>query len=168
MFESTVFLNHKPEQAQLHPKHQPKRLTVVPNPNATGEDEPLYSMRLTRDGWDLVEEWKVEHEFGSGFMTEQPEVRLLHHPKGRHWQLMMRKILRGYKYWEEYEILNTKTGDQIPLINVECANWDQGGRLVLLTQGKLDENNELKQKELVDFNNQKPAQIDSPVWAKCW
>jgi len=175
MFESNekVFLNHKPEQSQPHPKHQPKRLAVVPNPNAAGENEPLYSMRLTRDGWNLVEEWKIQHKYGSGFVTDQPEERLLRHPRERHLQLLMRKMLRGYRYWEEYEILDTKTGDQIPLIDVECANWDQRGRLVLLTQGKLkigrlDENNGLKQKELVDFNNQEPEEIDSPAWAKRW
>jgi hypothetical protein len=48
--DEKVLLNHRPNQAEPHPKHRPQKITVVPNPDARGENDPLYSMRLTRDG----------------------------------------------------------------------------------------------------------------------
>ena len=38
-----IWLNHKPEVAIPHPKHRPKGLEVVPNPEAYGEDWPVWS-----------------------------------------------------------------------------------------------------------------------------
>ena len=172
---NSVFLNHEPEQAKAHPKHTPKHLSITPNPNASGEDHPLYSLRLRRDGWKLIKKWKVKYTY-RGFATEQPEVRALHHPKKnylRYLRLVMEKWLSGFKYWEEYKVFNSKTKHYTPLLDVECARWDQRGRLALLSQGKLyignlDENGKLKQKMLADFNDLKPETIDSPSWAKQW
>jgi len=167
-----IFLNHQPDEAEPHPKHQPEGLNVVANPDARGEDDPIYSLRLTRDGWKLTKEWVFHYKSG-GFVTEQPEERVLCNPKEKYLELVMRRSLSGFCYREEYEVLNTKLGRRTPLMNAECASWDQRGRLALLSQGKLyigrlDEDNELRQEELRDFNNQKPQEIDSPAWAKRW
>jgi hypothetical protein len=177
MFESnnTIFLNHRPEHAIPHPRHQPKGLHILPNSEARGEDEPLYSLRLTRDGWNIKQEWEVEHHYHGGFVTKQPEIREYCYPEKQHLKIVMKKMLSGYRYWEEYELLNSNTNQCINLDGVEGANWDQRGRLVLLSQGKLylGKFDELKirnieRDELVDFNAQKPQEIESPDWAKDW
>jgi hypothetical protein len=58
LFENsrTVWLNHKPEVAKPHIAHRPKGLKIIPNPNAYGEDGPVYARRLVRDGWVLKQE----------------------------------------------------------------------------------------------------------------
>src|SRR5579864_2896071 len=56
-----VLLNHKPAVATPHKDHKPHRLLVRPNSNANGEDEPIFSQRLERDGWKLITPWKIEN-----------------------------------------------------------------------------------------------------------
>jgi len=49
-----VWLNHRPDEATPHPRHKPLGLRRVEvNPDARGEDGPIYYRRLTRDGWDV-------------------------------------------------------------------------------------------------------------------
>ncbi len=176
LFESNdkVFLNHKPERAQPHPNHQPKDLTVIPNPDAYGEDEPVYSMRLTRDGWKVVKEWEFRYHYPrrGGYITDQPEVRERHHPQ-KAVILVLKRSISGFEYREEFEIVNLETGTNIPLENVGFADWDHNGRLALLNDGKLkigqlNANDELEIEELADFNSQKLEQIESPDWARHW
>ena len=60
--DRVVLLNHKPEVSTPHKKHKPHRLLlVIPNPQAHGEDDPIFSQRLERDGWQLREAWQVEN-----------------------------------------------------------------------------------------------------------
>ena len=174
LFESDtkVVLNHHSAAAQPHPKHQPPRhLRVSPNPNVRGEDDPLYSSRLTRDGWHLITEWQVEYK-NYGYTTQQPEVRQMLHPN-LPFSLVMKRTITRFKYAELYEILNQKTGERISLDNVVCARWDQRGRLAFMVEGKLFTgyitiDDKLVAKEIADFNENKPTEIDSPVWAKSW
>ena len=58
---NTVILNHKPDVAKPHPNHVPHGLQVILKNHVHGEDDPLYSERLQRDGWDLKQEWVVEN-----------------------------------------------------------------------------------------------------------
>jgi len=53
LFETNrrLWLNHRPAAAKPHPDHLPRRLEVVPNPHAYGEDAPVLFRRLERDGW---------------------------------------------------------------------------------------------------------------------
>jgi hypothetical protein len=57
-----VLLNHKPAVAKPHEDHKPHRLKVIPNRNARGEDDPIFSARLERDGWKLITPWKIENQ----------------------------------------------------------------------------------------------------------
>src|SRR6185369_10123233 len=71
LFETnrTIWLNHRPDAAKPHPEHKPKGFKVLPNPQAYGEDGPIYARRLIRDGWVQTREgnypltdreWKTE------------------------------------------------------------------------------------------------------------
>src|SRR5215469_14308075 len=43
---------------------------------AHGEDEPIFSQRLERDGWELKLPWQIEnHGYPKLFHTIQPEIR---------------------------------------------------------------------------------------------
>ena len=72
----TLWLNHRPEEATPHPKHKPKGLVVEPNPDAHGENEPIYRRRLERDGWVLRQEWSKEWLGLKGYRTTVPARRL--------------------------------------------------------------------------------------------
>lgn len=92
----TLLLNHRPPEAIPHPQHKPKGLRVVPNSDAHGEDDPLYSQRLERDGWHLTQEWKIELLRGNGFRTHEPEVRQREHPR-RRLTITMSRSLNGFR-----------------------------------------------------------------------
>ncbi|MCP4417886.1 MAG: hypothetical protein GY805_14775 [Chloroflexi bacterium] len=169
-----VMLNHRPNVAIPHPNHRPpKWMTVTSNPNASGEDDPLYSTRLTRDGWKTVKKWRVKHTKSKrGYITPQPEVRLLQHPN-QPLNLVLNRHIDGYKYYELYEVENCLTGARIILEQAECARWDQQGRLVFVAEGKLKigsltECDTLVTREIADFNDQKPKEVKSPDWATKW
>lgn len=128
--DKTMMLNHRPEVAQPHPKHTPPRwMTVTSNPEASGEDEPIYSKRLTRDGWQVVEDGQVAYtKSRRGFVTNRPEARIKQHPH-QPLNLFMKRHLDGFKYYERYEVENRTTGKSITLDGAECARWDHRGRL---------------------------------------
>ena len=75
LFENnrTVWLNHKPEVAKPHIQHRPRGLKIIPNPQAHGEDGPVYSRRLLRDGWLLKQEGSFPYT-NRGWKTERPEI----------------------------------------------------------------------------------------------
>lgn len=168
----SVMLNHRPHAAANHPKHAPPRwLKIQSNPDASGEDDPLYSNRLTRDGWKIRQDWHIEHTQRDGYITHQPEVRIFRNPKNP-LVLVMNRHLAKYTYYETYEIENLTTGITIKL-EAEYARWDQRGRLAITHEGKLQlgfigENSELLIKEIANFNENKPEEVISPSWAKKW
>jgi hypothetical protein len=170
--DHTVFLNHKPERANPHPKHLPQGLTVRPNPGAYGEDDPIYSARLTRDGWQLRQEWDVEWVPGIMYRTNTPEIRVRTHTHLTHHVELTRR-LDGLKYRELFKVLDQNGQPLIDPAGVEWADWDQQGRLVVLRKGKLLVGSEVQANgyvlhELSDFNDQKPQPLVAPKWATSW
>ena len=58
---------------------------MIPNPNARGEDDPIFSQRLERDRWELKEFWNIENRGLPGlFHTLRPEVREKVGPSATH------------------------------------------------------------------------------------
>lgn len=169
----TVFLNHAPMQAVPHPDHVPQNLTVRPNQQARGEDEPIFSEHLTRDGWEVQQEWVIERaEPPIYFRTTQPDVRVKRNPS-KNYVLSMTRRLDRFKYNETFEARSLDGRSLMDTNKVSWLNWDQGGRLVFFKQGKLslaEEVSELsfQEKELADFNPQKPESIRPPEWAAHW
>jgi hypothetical protein len=58
-------------------------------------------------------------------------------------------------------------------LDAEWADWDHSGRLVIARDGKLlagkwNRHKGLYFEELADFNNDRPASIEAPEWAKRW
>jgi hypothetical protein len=166
----TVFLNHKPAVAIPHPKHLPKGLHVIPNREAHGEDEPIFSQRLDRDGWHIVQKWNVAYEGRGFYVTHEPEIREKAYKNGKKIILMERSLNR-LKYQENFVV---KIEENIVYSVNERGGWidfDQNGRISFFKDGKLfveknkDDNN-FDLNEIADFNLNKPETTKSSERAK--
>jgi len=164
----TVFLNHKPEIAKPHPNHLPNGLKIIPNSAACGEDDPIYSQRLDRDGWNVVQEWKVNYEGSNKFyVTHQPEIREKIN-KNSNKIIQMERSLNELNYEEKFVVKN-KTNSLSINEKGAWADFDQYGRVTVFKEGKLFvEQNDLELIELANFNINKPEILESPEWAKHW
>lgn len=172
--ENAVFLNHKPDVASPHPKHIPQGLSVRPNPDAHGEDEPLHGMRLRRDGWKMEQEWQGEYKGrDGGYVTEQPEIWARPHPWRKHRILMARRV-RGETYRETFSVVGRDGCPLADTAGVSWADWEQHGKLVLLKEGKLliatqtAGEQVYRVRELADFSTRTPEPIVPPAWATQW
>jgi hypothetical protein len=170
-----ILLNHRPEEAASHPRHKPpKGIRVDPDPNASGEDDPLYSARLTRDGWSVTQAWDCRRptSWREGFTTVTPEWRDRPHPNG---QLTMRmeRSLSGYRYHERFGIPGAHGAGAPDLSGVDWADWDRSGRLVFLRDGRVwaagISGGAIDQPtQLIDLTNDRPVTAESPASARTW
>jgi hypothetical protein len=132
---STLFLNHRPAEAVPHPAHVPTRIRVIPNDDARGEDDPLYSARLERDGWQLRQPWRIEsRELPNGFETLQPEIRERIHENGR-LRIVLTRRLDGLRYSEAFEVTSARGTVPVALQRPAWLDWDHRGRLIALARG---------------------------------
>jgi hypothetical protein len=171
--DRTVFLNHRPNEATPRKDHQPPRgLKIRANRKAHGEDDPLYSERLTRDGWQVLDEWEVDFlglpEF---YKTIQPQRRTRSHP---HLGLAIEltRHLDGLKYRERFTV--TGAGPSAPnLEHADWVDWDHRGRLIVLRNGRLavanvHEGRVGALRELVDLTPDRPEPRVAPDYARRW
>lgn len=169
-------LNHRPERAEPHPLHRPKGLTVHADPNAGGEDEPLYSRRLDRDGWSVVRKWQLEYRGMPDFYrTVTPEQRVRRgraDPTGP--GVLLTRRLDGLTYSESFGLLDVQQDDAaIPPGRIDWLDFDHRGRLVLLLRGRvlvarLRGRRLTGWQELIDLAPDRPATIEPPPEAMRW
>lgn len=168
-----VWLNHKPSAAIPHPKHLPRGLKVDPNPEARGEDWPVWSRRMERDGWVLIQEGAFIST-ANGCKTEQAEVWERRSPAG---SILLRRNTDaisfehpGGPYLESFRLV-FNTGEQL-LLEASWADWDQAGRLIFARGGILFtgeiERGQLVERELLDLNANVPCQVKAPAFAQKW
>ena len=169
-----IWLNHHPDVAVPHAKHRPKGLKVIPNPQACGEDGPVWSRRMERDGWVLVQQG-VYHSQRDGWTTERPEIW---ERRGRADSVLLRRSTDaidfrhpGGPYIESFRlVLNSET--ELPLPGAVWAEWDQAGRLVLARDGRLFaatiKGERLVERQLIDLNPNVPADVETPDFASRW
>ncbi|MBV9073048.1 MAG: hypothetical protein JOZ10_05395 [Acidobacteria bacterium] len=169
----TVLLNHRPEVAKAHPDHMPKKLRVRLKEHVFGEDDPLFSERLDRDGWKLKQEWKMENRgYPQLFHTLQPEIR---HKLSRDKKFLI-QLTRSIKRLDYSEEFSVGVATSAPTKNIErasWADWDQQGRFVFARDGKvfsafIVDGAEIPERELADFNSSKPTAVSPPPWAMKW
>jgi hypothetical protein len=170
--DETLFLNHKPDQAQPHPNHLPQGLDVRPNPDARGERDPIFGMRLERDGWQLQQEWKLTFQKGAMYVTEAPEIRSLAHPQ-KNYSIQLTRRLDCLTYRELFAVMDQNGDGLADCRDADWVDWDQNGRLVLLRDGKLfvgleNDNGHFSIQRLADFNPYRPEPVVSPPWARRW
>jgi hypothetical protein len=168
-----VLLNHKPKVAIPHKKHKPHRLFVIPNPQARGEDDPIFSQRLERDGWRLKGIWQVENRgYPKMFHTVQPEVREKANPSRTH-VIQLTRSIECLDYSEDFAVRSVKRSLAVDIAGASWADWDQQGRLVLARDGKIlaasiKSDNNLVEELLIDLNPSKPEPLPPPEWATKW
>lgn len=171
-----VWLNHKPEVAVPHPSHKPgKHIKVRANPDACGEDWPVWSRRMSRDGWSLVQEGSYPYSFKRGWQTERPEIWERLAPDGK---VRLRLKLDAINFeqpggpYVETFTLRFPSGAEVQIEGARWADWDQSRRLVFARQGQLFAAELRGPKfvtvKLADLNANKPRQIKAPDWAKQW
>jgi len=177
----TLWLNHRPAEAAPHPKHKPKGLTVEPNPEAHGEDEPIYRRRLERDGWALRQEWQLQwHGLGRGYETLSPEERVKSaapaavsgHTNGA-LQIVISRRLDNLKYREHFRVEGAAAEPELPPGPLEWLDWDSRGRLLALSGGRVwaaevAENRVDRFTELLDLRGDKPEERTPPNHATKW
>jgi len=166
-----LLLNHRPDVAKPHKDHVPQNLQVDPNPEAYGEDSPIYDMRLMRDGWELRQELET-HKIKYGFVTDQPEIYSKRHPKLLINLLMLNSMIE-YRLVSNYSLELHESKAPYSVDGAEWADWDQQGRLVYASEGKLfaadvDITGAYNPVQIADFNDDKPTQVPPPEWATNW
>jgi hypothetical protein len=130
--ERRLLLNHRPAEAEPHPSHRPRGLHVEANPEARGENDPLFSRRLDRDGWDVRQRRELEWRgLPLGYETVRPELRARAHPRLA-WRVVMERRLDGLRYRELFRVEGPAGPVALPHGRVDWVDWDRGGRLVLL------------------------------------
>ena len=177
LFESNthLWLNHGPNAATPHPAHRPPRwLRVTPNPMPRGEDRPVWSRRMKRDGWTMVQEGSFPHTI-SGWRTEQTEIWERPAPDG-HARLRVTTVgidfrVPGGPYVETFA-LYLSSGAVVPIEGAKWADWDQAGRLAFARDGRLFRgeihDGRIVEKFLIDLNPNRPYALQAPDHARRW
>lgn len=169
----TVVLNHRPNVAKAHPDHLPKKLRVLLKAHVSGEDDPLFSERLDRDGWNLKQEWKMENRgYPKLFHTLQPEIRHKPSPDKR-FLIRLTRSIEGLDYSEEFSVGVAANSSATTIKRTSWADWDQQGRLVFARDGKvlsaiIADRGDIIERDLADFNSSKPSAVSAPPWASKW
>jgi len=171
MADDTVWLNHRPDVAHPHKGHMPPRgLTVIPNPQAYGEDDPVLQPRLERDGWVLDQEWEGR-EISHGYETIRPEIMSRKHPS-KPITLVMEFSMTRYPGRYRFAIENLD-GLRAEVGNAGWADWDHRGRLVYASEGrifaaKVSSDCVIDSRQLADFNDRRHESVVAPAWARKW
>jgi hypothetical protein len=161
-------------RATAHPDHKPPSwLHISFSDSGRGEDDPLFSNRLDRDGWKLKQEWKVEnHGHPKWYSTTQAEVRKRPSRNGK-LALRLERTINRLDYAEKFSVRHDEKTSWTPITRASWADWDQNGRLVFCRDGKVltsqPDRNELgEETELADFNASKPEPVPPPRAATIW
>jgi hypothetical protein len=157
-----------------HPKHNPRGHLKVIVQHFKGEDSPLFANWLLRDGW-------VQEDPGTwhGYKRADPPETWSRPQPGGSSRLVRR--MRGFfreeggvkRTYDEAFALRDREGLELSLPEVEWADWDCQGRLVLAKAGTIviatvAENGTLGERVLADFNFARPTRVASPPSARTW
>jgi hypothetical protein len=168
-----LLLNHRPEQAAPHPEHRPHGLRVEPDPDARGENDPLYSRRLARDGWEVVREWEVEQVPGSwGYRTVAPGELARRHP-GLPYRVVMERRIDWLTYREDFRVEGPRGPVPLPSARLDWVDWDRRGRLVVLRSGAVHAAEVTAEgvdplRTLADFTADRFEPREAPPYARSW
>jgi hypothetical protein len=170
-----LWLNHLPKEATPHPAHLPTGLKVESNPDAQGEDEPIFRRRLERDGWTLRQEWELEFQGAPAFWrTIQPEVRIKQRPNAENaLAVILERRLDRLKFREHFRIEGAEHEPELPPGPLDWLDWDSRGRVIALSGGRVwfaatSDNRVGRFKELLDLRDDRPEEREAPASAHRW
>jgi len=163
--DRTVWLNHKPEQSIPHKDHKPAGLVVTPNPEANGEDWPIYTKRLERDGWKLIQSGEYEDK-QFRWTSNKPYIWRKYNCS-RTYAILMQTTEINFKtpggpYVLDFYLIKNNNEHRLHIGRASWADWDQQNRLVLTQGGKIFEikykfsEEEIGYKLVSDFSDLRP------------
>jgi hypothetical protein len=184
--ENELHLNHRVGERPLAEGfHLPAKFQIKPlgQHSGGGEDDPIMHMRLTRDGWKLIQDGEAiqrgsKHsiwiKFNPPIVYAKPDTR------GKYeLQMYLHGIHQreGPWYIFEHVVKDTNNGSTVSLGRAEWADWCHSGDLLFANYGRLfrlgftDEGvlNELSNARLViDLSDRRFSEMVAPVEAKQW
>jgi hypothetical protein len=173
---SRIRLNH-PVGAGLHPDFHPGPIKIVGFGEFKGEDDSVWRMVLSRDGWTMTAEGNSSERRGrEGYIFDPPEQWRKPHPKRPSLKLEMSIVAVGRRnspwYQIRYRLLDS-TGSVFDLGLADWADWDHRGHLVFSKSGCLfrqslpisSSNHPIR---IADFNDRKFEEVRSPGHARRW
>jgi len=169
-----IWLNHRPDEVEAAPPAiPPVGWQVRANPDAIGEDGPIETRRWMRDGWQCRQELDAIHVSSTlEFQTRAPALWFRDHAT-LPLVLECRIAISGFKQRREYRVLRASGETVYEVEDAEWTDWDQNGRLVFGSGGKLvavrfSASRAVDEMELADFSAMQPEPIETPEWAKKW
>ena len=134
-----LWLNHPPDQADAHPGHPTRGLRVETNPDASGENEPVYARRLDRDGWAPRQAMKIEAAGARGVRTLAPEERIKPLEPGSDdgASIVLERRIDGFSYRERFRIEGSANEPELPPGPLDWLDRDPAGRLIALSGGRV-------------------------------
>jgi hypothetical protein len=197
LFDSSLRLrlNHRPEpyhsntdEMVLREGRLPKRFTVVPlgEHAGWGEDDPIRSMRMRRDGWSWVEHGRTS------WRDENPRMRLVadvpeivQKPMSTAAGLLFRLRVTCHGHYERDGRANVETGAIVGLDNavvrdlgrIDWADLDHNGDVLWAWAGQLwrlkrtrrtDDFATANPRRLADFNDMAFEPVEAPPRARRW
>jgi hypothetical protein len=148
---------------------------VESNPNAAGEDEPIYRRRLERDGWELRQEWVTEWRgIGPGYRTVTPEVRVKRAAgDAGSVAVMLERRIDKLSYRERFLIEGAQDDPELPPGPLDWLDFDKSGRLIALSGGRVwaasvDDGRVARFRELLDLRGDRPEAREAPERAGRW
>jgi hypothetical protein len=187
----TIELNHLPHDF-VHDVERPppRKLTLRPLGEASGrgEDDPIESLRMIRDGWQLEIAGQPHFDFGMKskqfYRLDPASVMVRQNPRYR--SISLRRIFTGGgvqqgKHYVEHFLLSDEAGNRLRLFEMlDWADWDKNGDLLVADDGKIWrlDANLIKSaspddpyaecKLLADFSDRTFQPRIAPDWAKDW
>jgi hypothetical protein len=181
-----LMLNHHGHEMKLAPEFSiPNWLSVSQcgEWSGRGEDNPIWSSRLVRDGWKLtVSPEKTKDDYGAKVWIEYdpPITWEKAHPKWPNRYRLRMSILGikeqdGHWYLIEHSVVGEK-GEACAIGRSEWADWGSGGDLLFAQSGCLyrlrPSNGRFglveESKQIADFNNLAFEPLAPPKTAQLW
>jgi hypothetical protein len=142
--ERSILLNHGNYHRELAEGFQvPRTITVGPlgNHAGRGEDDPIWSIRLERDGWQLKRRGKYRENKGKPRIWIEYVEKELRVKSSGAWTLEM--LFSGIKetdgpwYVVEYRVVDRHGNVVLDLGRTDWADWSRNGDLLFAKEGCL-------------------------------
>ena len=149
-----------------------------------GEDQPIYGVRLLRDGWRLAQEgryrhvrWNERDRSGYSFPYDPPQIWERRSVTGALLRMVIHGMgeVSGDGYVVTHEIV-TANRETVDLGRTDWADWDRNGDLLFAMNGKLFRLSPgvgggfdpADSREIADFNGDRFRAIPPSDEAKRW
>ena len=186
--EREIHLNHREGEMNLAEgfKLPPKlKIASFGKGSGWGEDNPILDARLSRDGWQMLQEGEsIQHKLGDSVWVDfkPPLVWAKRHTPSRGRYELQMHILGiqerdGPWYIVEHSVKDTKSGGTMTLGRTEWADWGHSGDLLFAQAGKLFRLgfsgdgvlNELSNAQLlIDLTDRTFKEVAPPIEARQW